>query len=223
MGHPGEGRPPRRVGRGTAAGTKPDFESKAETDMGTRGFVGFVAEGREVISYNHADSYPAGLGADTLGWLRSANMDVAAKHAPKVRLVDDTIVPTNGDVEALREFYNPHVGGPSERPTWYQLLRGTQGNLGAMIRAGYAKNDAAFACESLHCEWGYLVDFDEKRFEVYEGLQREQHRDGRFADRTPARSGYWPVRLIASWPLDKLPDDDAFYAAVNGDEDKGGA
>ena len=48
--------------------------------MGTRGFVGFVAEGREVIAYQQFDSYPSGVGVDTLRWLRSANLDVVAQR-----------------------------------------------------------------------------------------------------------------------------------------------
>lgn len=190
--------------------------------MSTRGFVGFVTEGREVIAYNHSDSYPDGLGVDTLKWLRSANLDVVAKHAPTVRLVNSATPLTDEDVEALKEFYNPNVGGRSERPTWYQLLRGTQGDLGAMIRAGYVEDASSFPADSLFAEWGYIVDFDAKTFEVYEGFQRAQHRDGRFAEQVPVHNEYWPVRLIASWPLDALPDEDTFYAAVKGGEDEDG-
>lgn len=191
--------------------------------MGTRGFVGFVAEGREVIAYQQFDSYPSGVGQDTLDWLRSANLDVVAKQLPNVKLVSDDTPPTDADMEALKGSYDPQVDqGRSERPTWYQLVRGMQGNLGAMIRAGYVLDASTFVTDSLYAEWGYIVDFDEKRFEVYEGFQKRQHRNGRFAERTPARTGYWPVRLVASWPLDALPDNDAFYAAVNGDEDKDG-
>ena len=188
--------------------------------MGTRGFVGFVAEGREVIAYNHWDSYPGGLGVSTLEWLRSANLDVVAKHAPNVKLVSDDIEPTNEDIEALKATYDPNVDqGRSERPTWYQLLRGAQGNLGAMIRAGYVEDAGTFPADSLYAEWGYIVDFDMQVFEVYQGFQHEQHRNGRFAERTPARSGYWPVRLVASWPLSELPTDEALCAVEGDDED----
>lgn len=186
--------------------------------MSTRGFVGFVAGGREVIAYNHSDSYPEWLGIQTLEWARSADLAAAASRATEVRLVDDDDAPTDADAEALTEFYDPNVGGRSERPTWYQLLRGTQGDLGAMLRAGYVEDASTFPANSLFAEWGYIVDFDAKCFEVYAGFQKGRHHDGRFADRMPANVGYWPVRLLASWPLDALPDDSAFYAAVSGDE-----
>jgi hypothetical protein len=57
------------------------------------------------------------------------------------------------------------------------------------------------------------VHYDAKTFEVYQGFQTRPHK-GRFADR-PAneRSGYYPVKLLNSWPLDALPDDDAFLAS----------
>lgn len=190
--------------------------------MGTRGFLGFVAEGREVIAYNHSDSYPDWLGVNTLKWLGTANLDTAAQAAPKVQLVTDATPPTDEQIEALQGSYNPRVGGPADRPTWYQLLRGTQGQLGEMIKAGYVEDGSGFPADSPFAEWGYIVDFDEKRFEVYRGFQREQHQDGRFAKLAPVHDVYWPVRLVASWPLDALPGEDAFYAAVNGDEDEDG-
>lgn len=192
--------------------------------MGTRGFVGFVAEGREVIAYQQFDSYPSGVGVDTLRWLRSANLDVVAQRVASVKLVSDDVPPTDEDIQALRESYDPQVDqGRSDRPTWYQLVRRNQGDLGAMIRAGYVLDASTFPTDSLYAEWGYIVDFDAKRFEVYEGFQERQHRDGRFAERPQARPGYWPVRLVASWPLDALPDEDAFCATLEGDDAESGA
>lgn len=192
--------------------------------MSTRGFLGFVAKGREVITYNHSSSYPGGLGLNVLNWLRSANMDVAAKVAPNVRAVSDDVPPTDEDVEALASFYDRSVDrGRSDetgRPTWYQLTRGLQGDLGAMLCVGYALAFADYACGFPGCEYGYVVDFDAKRFEVYKGCQHERHSAGRFADRGPVFDGHFPCRLVASWPLAELPDEDGFIAQLeDSDED----
>lgn len=182
--------------------------------MGTRGFVGFVSDGKEAIAYSHANAYPGGVGLDTLAWLDRTNLDVAAKAAKNVRIVAGTTEPTDEDIEHLAQYLNRHVGGPSERPTWYQLLRGTQGQLGEMIAAGVVEDASEFPREGHSCEWGYLVDFDTWRFEVYRGGQEHAHSDGRFADAEPDEDGCFPCRLVASWPLDERPDEDAFLAAA---------
>lgn len=192
--------------------------------MSTRGFLGFVAEGCEVITYNHFSSDPGGLGLDVLAWLRSANLDIAAKVAPNVRVVSDDIPPTDDDIEALAPSHNRGVDQERSRgtgrPTWYQLTRGNQGDLGAILRAGYTETVPLYPCGAPGCEYGYLVDFDTRVFEAYEGHQREPHHNGRFAGRRAADASLWPVRLVASWPLDGLPDDDAFLRAMDGDGSK---
>jgi len=187
--------------------------------MGTRGFVGFVVDGNEKIAYNHFDSYPGGLGTDVLGWLRKTHLGGARRLAGELRVVGENDEPTEEDVERLAGYTNRNVGGPSERPTWYQLLRETQGNPAAMLDAGVIEDASNFPADSLFAEWGYVVDFDAQTFEAYKGFQRSPHTGGRFATRK-GREGYYPVQLVVSWPLDDLPDDEAFLAALEPDEDE---
>lgn len=184
--------------------------------MGSRGFVGFVVDGREAIAYNHASSYPSYTGLNVLAWLNHANLDIAAKVAKGVRIVSGATDPTDEDIERLVHYLDRHVGGTSERPTWYQLLRGTQGSIGDMIAAGVVEDASQFPRQdSVSCEWGYLVDFDAKQFEVYRGMQEKPHAEGRFASAGRDEDGYYPCRLVASWALDKRPDEEAFMAALN--------
>jgi hypothetical protein len=185
--------------------------------MSTRGFIGFVADGKTAIAYNHCDSYPDWLGTNVLGWLRSCDPAEAKARAAALRVVAGDSEPTDADVEALRKYYNPNVGGRSERPTWYQLLRETQGQPGAMLDAGVIEDASNFPYDSLFAEWGYVADFDGGKFEVYRGFQHEVHAEGRFARPEPD-DGYYPVKLIQSWPLAALPTDEAFLAALADDE-----
>lgn len=185
--------------------------------MGTRGFVGFVADGKTAIAYNHSDSYPGALGSDVLTWLRTADLSVAKTQAAALRVVAPHSETTDDDVRALRKYHNPHVGGPSERPTWYQLLRGTQGDPAAILDAGAVEDASSFPADSGSAEYGFIVDFDGARFEAYEGFQKEHHAAGRFARSEPDRYGCYPVKLVGSWPLDALPDDDTFFAAFDAD------
>ena len=83
--------------------------------------------------------------------------------------------------------------------------------------SGLMPDAAEMAADSLYCEWGYVADLDRRSFEVYEGLQQAPHADGRFADRLPDNVGahrYYPLRLVAAWPFDALPDREDFLTTI---------
>lgn len=187
--------------------------------MSTRGFISFAAKGETKTAYNHSDSYPDGLGYGVLHWLRTADLAAAATAAEALRVVTDADEPTAEDIARLARYTNRSVGGQTEAPDWYQLLRHTQGEPAAILVAGVIEDASGFPADSLFAEWGYVVDFDAQTFEVYAGFQHGAHAEGRFASATPNGGGYYPVRMVASWPLAELPDDAAFMATVEPDED----
>lgn len=180
--------------------------------MSTRGFLGFVIDGRELITYNHNDSYPAGLGSAVLEWARNADMVDAIEKARDLRLVFSSSEPTDADIEALAP-YRLSLNEPSHRPDWYELLRGTQGDPAAILAAGVLENERFLPCDP-SAAWGYVIDFDKRAFEVYLGRQRKAHTKGRFAGMTHTRRGFFPARLVASWPLSDLPSDSDFASAT---------
>jgi hypothetical protein len=184
--------------------------------MSTRGFLGFVANEHETITYVHHDAYPSGLGADVLTWARTVtDWDTVRQQAANLVHIDGGVMPTAEQREALAQYAQPGVGGSKDDPgeEWYRLLHGTFGDAAATLAAGLAPHDPDWPGDSLYCEWGYLVDCDAKTFEVYRGFQ-EGPVKGRFADRaTHPTSGYRPVKLYRSWPLDALPDDADFFGS----------
>ena len=182
--------------------------------MGTRGFVGFVADDETKIAYTHWDAYPGGLGLSVLEWLRGADLATTEAAVRGLRVVGDGDVPTTDDVERLKKFYDPEVGGPSEEPSWYQVLRRTQGDPAAILEAGVLLDASNFPADSLFAEWGFVVDFDRGLLEAYEGFQESPHRKGRFAYMKPTGNGYYPVKLVASWPLSALPTQDDFLSKL---------
>ncbi len=200
--------------------------------MSTRGFLGVVIDGTEKIGYNHSDSYPDGLGVAVLGWARAnahaLTCDVHRRErggpvdlARALRVIDPGSEPTDEDITRLGGYLNTHVGTPRERPDWYQLLRGTQGRIGAILAAGAIEDASGFPLDSVCAEYGYLVDLDEGALIAYRGHQCEPHDKGRFARRPVTNGGYWPASKdyypcaeVARWPLGELPMDDAFVAAI---------
>lgn len=195
--------------------------------MGTRGFLGFVVDGVEKITYNQFDSYPSGLGRDVLRWLRFAATDIPSlrEKVAALRVVDEDSEPTEDDVKWLSEFADLNVSAKDPRE-WYALLRETQGNPSAILQAAVLIDGSDFPMNSLFCEWGYLVDFDAQMFEAYRGFQQSPHSRGRFARRGGERhggligGGYHPVALTRSWPLADLPSDEAFLSALREDGDE---
>lgn len=181
--------------------------------MSTRGFLGFVANGHETITYVHHDAYPGGLGADVLTWARTVtDWDTVREQAASLVHIDGDVMPTEEQRATFAPYTDPRPGGPKDNPgeEWYRLLHGTFGDPAATLVCGLAPHAPDWPGDSVWCEWGYLIDLDANTFEVYQGFQTRPHK-GRFANR-PAneRSGYYPVRLLASWPLDTLPDDDEY-------------
>jgi hypothetical protein len=185
--------------------------------MGTRGFIGFVADGKTKVAYCHWDAYPGGLGLSVLSWLHRVDLTSAASAAKALRVVGESEEPTDEDIARLAPYTDRNVGARTERPGWYQLLRGAQGDPAAALAAGVIEDASDFPADSLFAEWGFVVDFDFGKFEAYEGSQQEPHGQGRFANLPPRDNDYHPVKLVASWPLSALPTEDAFLAKL-GDE-----
>jgi hypothetical protein len=186
--------------------------------VSTRGLIGFVFNGEEKLSYNHFDSYPEGLGLSTLGWLRDNLNERLPARVEKLQAVASDGAPDHEDVQraVALELWGEDRREPDD---WYELLRDTQGDLGAQLEFGRYVDAAGFAGDSLFCEWGYVIDLDQMMLEVYRGYQQLPHDAGRFAALELSReedlpSTYYPIRLVCAFSLLALPDDAAFVAAV---------
>lgn len=206
----------------------PIQSERAWGNVGTRGFIGFVADGQEKIQYNQFDMYPDGHGVQTLQWLRNAaeQPHVLGAAVRRLRVVEQDSEPTPEDIERLAKYADLRVS-TRQLTEWYVLLRSTQGDPQALLEAGVVEDASSFPLDSLFCEYGYLVDLDgDGWFEVYRGFQTCDHDRGRFADRAkredfkpeyPGAQYYAPVALWHRWPLAALPADDEFLAALSQD------
>ncbi|KWT61865.1 hypothetical protein ADL21_11325 [Streptomyces albus subsp. albus] len=182
--------------------------------MSTRGFLAFAADGITKTAYNHSDSYPEGLGLEILQWVRLAHRGRSAAAVRRLRVVAPGSTPTKDDCARLARYYDPGVDSFGNQPTWYQLLRGSQGSPATVLHAGVIEDASTFPADSLWAEWGYVIDFDTQVLEVYAGFQRALHADGRYAAPVPDADGYYPARRVAQWPLDALPGDEEFVTAA---------
>jgi hypothetical protein len=77
----------------------------------------------------------------------------------------------------------------------YSLLRGLQGNIGMMLERGIMTEHNDFIKDSLFCEWAYILNVDDKTFEIYRGFQSSPPKAGRYKD-FPVDGGYYACDLI---------------------------
>jgi hypothetical protein len=200
--------------------------------MGTRSATGFRLNGRDVLAYNQLDGYPEGIGQEIvkeiIEGIASLGYEPALatwrKLAGDIKIVDKEQKPTKADIAATKAHTNLEVSKQSTND-WYCLLRNLQGTIIARLKSGYILDASDFITQSLFCEWAYILNLDDEVFEVYQGFQKQPHDKGRYADvregleTIPARRyvgldgtveevpelTYYPCALIASIPLDELP------------------
>lgn len=183
--------------------------------MGTRGLMAFAYDGEVKGMYNHFDSYPQGLGEDLVNFIlsKSGDFDEVKDLFKNLVAVDEEQAPTEDQKLALLRYYDPKVSTGST-DEWYALLRETQGNPEATLKAGFYVDGLEFAKDSLFCEWGYVIDLDREVLEVYRGFQTGSHTEGRFAQPEPgyvspgyAEEGptnYYTIRLFKEIPFSEL-------------------
>lgn len=140
-----------------------DYQQRKGPDMGTRGTLAFKVDGVTKGAYNHYDSYPAGLGEEVLEFVKLAKDNPAYRElAVKLQPVPEG-EPTPEIIEHLKPWTDLAVSTQSTKD-WYCLLRGTQGDAEAILKAGYYE---PFPVGEE--DWSYVVDFDAEALEVWEG------------------------------------------------------
>lgn len=186
--------------------------------MGTRGLQVVVSGGEvKVANYNQWDSYPSGQGVDVLNFLRDKMKPVFAENVSKCSWITEeemkALWKTVGEIsedgmvsiEVSKKF--------SEKYPW--LHRDCGSDIFDHIQnadGGLQTRDAlSFAADSLFCEWAYVVDLDKQTFEVYQGFNKTPlTQEDRFFSLQKEGCEYYPVKLVKSYSLSNLPDNDVF-------------
>lgn len=189
--------------------------------MGTRNLTVVEIGGEcKVAQYGQWDGYPSGQGIRILNFLRSPeSVEDLKGNLKRTRFVD-----AEKDKKWLEEYdknapewSNEPDNRTDEQKHWWEtyMIR----DLGAGILTNIANSEdeeillidrSSFASDSLFCEWAYVVDFDSGVFEVYVGFQEHPHEDGRFCKMPPGENGYHPIKLVKTYQLDNLPDNETF-------------
>ncbi len=174
--------------------------------MSTRGAFGFTIDGIDKIQYNHFDSYPGGLGIDILKALRQSDLESLAGAL------------SEGTHSALRAAARRvKIGTTAEDERLMRDAIREIPPLDAILKYELVDNSLDFLSDSLFCEWAWVVNFDTNKFEAYKGFQEKPHTNGRFSANVKGvdhrTTAYYPVALVAEWPLNALPSDADFFKA----------
>lgn len=133
--------------------------------MGTRGTIRIRKNGKQIIMYNHYDSYPSGLGVkflkDIQTMIEKYGLDGFLQMIDSVKIVTDADIPTEEDIQKLAEYTDLSVG-PKSNLSWYCLLRKLQGDFMKLLEVGYMHMYDIDYEDYLYEDFNYVLDLDLK-------------------------------------------------------------
>ena len=179
--------------------------------MGTRHITAVVSEGQYVVAqYGQWDGYPTGAGSaivDIIGG-KIDQLKASLKHI--VPVSDSTVgrywsecgaQEWGADMETCQRFKAKYVTLDRDTgPDVLNILIHTEVPVEIYLNVD-------FIADGLFCEWVYVVDLDSGMFEIYQGSQIHPS-ENRFSSMFEGViDGYYPPKLVATYPLDELPTD----------------
>lgn len=190
--------------------------------MGTRNLTIVISEEKtKIAQYGQWDGYPSGQGKTALSFLRKVDERAFKYQLDKCRFVDD------GKQKEIDAFLRSigcndewmNMDQARQFKTKYPLFsRDNAANILNMVNDSeqdiiWLYDETAFANDSLMCEWAYVIDLDKRTFEVYTGFNKSPlHKHERFYKEFPDEDGYYPIKNVAIYSLDDLPEEKEFLA-----------
>lgn len=198
--------------------------------MGTRNLIAVYLDGEyKVAQYSQWDGYPSGNGIECLHFLR----EFIDKYFPPDRygIFRNLSWYSREELDKICGLVGVSDDGlismdQAERlQKWCpELSRDTGADILDMIvkAGGHVKliNNIEFAKNGLFCEWVWVIDFDKDTFEAYEGFNKYplKPEDRFYSEFDTEDHDYYSPKLVASWPIDRLPSDEEFLSAFKEDD-----
>ena len=171
--------------------------------MSTRGIYGIRKNNVDKITYNHADSYPSCLGMNVADFFANVDLDKLCEVFDSIQLVKHDDIVTEDIAKTIpAELSNFNINGGQK--TFYCYLRNAQGDLSAYLKGlKYMIDSHDFIMESLFCEWGYIVNLDTGKLEVWVGYQKSPTEGNRYGT-THDEGGYYPCKMVAEFTQEEI-------------------
>lgn len=178
--------------------------------MSTRGLFGLRHDDADKLIYNHADSQPDTLGLRILRDLREVkDWDTIYDRAksliklPETRMLGEHT--SMAETEIRRAFPDLNYGFTPKNV--YDLYQPLQGSLKPYLdgKLMFMPDASDFIQNSLHCEWAYIANLDDWKFEIWNGGQTKPDPDNRYGQEED-RMGYYPCKMVKAYELEDLPE-----------------
>lgn len=204
--------------------------------MGTRNLTMVQKDGEyKIAQYGQWDGYPSGNGIDILNFMDGgheldrlegslANVDWIADEENQKQWALAGAGETDRWVSMDVAYKHRNMFPENSRDTGAGILRIVSNFVPSADRQKLLLQDTRdFAGDSLFCEWAYVIDFDKRTFEVYEGFNTEPlNPEERFYNtaRDMDNPEYFQIRLKKSYSLDNLPSREQFLADCEPEEEE---
>lgn len=168
--------------------------------MGTRGIYGLRKNKKDKITYNHYDSYPSWLGENIFDFIKRHSIEEMNNLYDRLILVDENkniITLTAEEQEKLDKLIEYDDEGKIKEKDMYWLLRTFQGNLDKydeFKNVDFMCDGHDFIKNSLFCEYGYIINLDTNKLEVFEGFQTKPQKTNRYG--YVCDNGYYPCKIV---------------------------
>lgn len=195
--------------------------------MGTRNLTAVLVNSTPVIAqYGQWDGYPSGQGRTALNFCRKylktqQGRDAFMEKAKRCRWENDTEVSEFNKSIGCEDGWMNMEQAAKYHAAFPYMNRDHGAKILHMVHDAPADetivltNSYDFAQNSLFCEYAYVVDLTSNRLEAYIGFQKEPLPEGeRFSGLGRTDGGYYPVRFVKSWDLNKLPTFRDFERAI---------
>lgn len=197
--------------------------------MSTNGSIGFIINNEYKGTYNHYDSNPEVLGQQIVDFAKKLTeingWSTFIQLAKQVKVVDRNNPAPKYLQKKYKKFSNISVGDHT-LSDWYCLLNKIQGveTLEKIysLELEHIIDNSNFIKNSLHCEYGYVLNLDDKTFEFYEGFQQEPQENNRFGQEGIEKFEnmfFYPCKLVGKCNLLEIPDNWEKIFYENFDED----
>jgi len=191
--------------------------------MGTRNLTAVYSDGQyKIAQYGQWDGYPSGQGITVLRFMHKIMDNGLIDDFRKV--IRKTKFFTEREIERIDErIHNRKL--KNWQDIYPELSRDTGAEILDLVYSSRASkklhNSIEFAADSVFCEWAWVIDLDRMTFEGYKGFNKEELTpDDRFYFLRDEETDeeYHGVKMVASWDLNSLPNDEDFLAAFKEEE-----